>query len=250
MGDHAAEQGLATLYDLGKGVTRDAAAAYGWYRRAAEAGVVDAEFNVAVMRDDGDGTPRDLADAALWYARAASHGSRRAEYNLAQLYASGEGVPRNLDAARTWFRIAATALPAAADKLAGLSHGAAPLLSAADATGGLKPVQLAAPADGSTVTPLRVGDRSAIELVWTAPAQPAPSRFFVQVVALDETRASLAMHEVFAGYIDQTATLAAFSRTPGRYAWRVYAVTGTPRHYAASRWARFTVPAGVTSATP
>jgi uncharacterized protein len=36
-GDARAAFGLGLLYDLGEGVGQDAAAAYGWYRRAAEA---------------------------------------------------------------------------------------------------------------------------------------------------------------------------------------------------------------------
>ena len=45
-GDARAAFGLGLLYDLGEGVGQDAAAAYGWYRRAAEAGYVLAEFNL------------------------------------------------------------------------------------------------------------------------------------------------------------------------------------------------------------
>ena len=65
-------------YDLGEGVGQDAAAAYVWYRTAAEAGVGPAEFNIAVMCDSGVGTARNAAEAAVWYARAAAHGIARA----------------------------------------------------------------------------------------------------------------------------------------------------------------------------
>ncbi len=246
-GDTQAQLGLATLYDLGQGGARDAASAYGWYRRAAEAGVAAAEFNVAVMRDTGDGVARDTADAALWYARAAAHGNRRAQYNLGQLYAAGEGVPRNPDQAEMWFRDAATDLPAAAEKLAAMRRSEGdgrarppPAASVADeGAGPLAPVQPVAPANGSTVPALAgaPGDADAVELVWVAPAQAVPVRFFVQVLALD----AAGPHEVFATYLDETATLAPLERVPGRYAWRIYSVGRDLRHYAPSEWARFEV---------
>src|SRR5271168_3133523 len=120
-GDARAAFGLGLLYDLGEGDGQDAAAAYGWYRRAAEAGYVPAEFNIGVMCDSGAGTARNPTEAALWYARAAAHGYARAEYDLAQLYQSGEGVPRNLDMAASWYAAAAGhGLSAAALKLASL----------------------------------------------------------------------------------------------------------------------------------
>jgi len=120
-GDARAAFGLGLLYDLGEGVGQDAAAAYGWYLRAAEAGYVLAEFNLAVMCDSGTGTARNATEAALWYARAAAHGYARAEYDLAQLYQAGDGVPRNLDMAASWYADAAAhGLSAAARKVASL----------------------------------------------------------------------------------------------------------------------------------
>lgn len=124
-GDPDAQLGLASLYDLGQGVTRDPVTAYNWYRRAADAGLAAAEFNVAVMLDTGDGVPRDLAEAARWYSRAATRGNHRAQYNLGQLYATGSGVPRDLDLAAAWFAAAANDLPAAAEKLAAIRRASA-----------------------------------------------------------------------------------------------------------------------------
>ena len=64
-GDPRAAFGLGLFYDLGEGVGQDAAAAYVWYRTAAEAGVVAAEFNIAVMCDSSVGTVRNAAEAAV-----------------------------------------------------------------------------------------------------------------------------------------------------------------------------------------
>jgi TPR repeat protein len=43
----------------------------------------------------GQGVPRDEAQAANWYRRAAEQGYANAQYNLAALYAVGKGVPLN-----------------------------------------------------------------------------------------------------------------------------------------------------------
>lgn len=230
-GDPQAQLGLATLLDVGEGGARDAAAANRWYRRAAEFGLPEAEFNVAVMTDGGDGVARDAAAAALWYARAAAHGSHRAQYNLALLYLAGDGVPRNPEQAEEWFRAAAISLPAAMDKLSELRRIARRVQ--APKSQPLTPVQLAAPADGSTLA----ASGRPIELVWTAPAQATAIRFFVQVIALDDAR------EAFTADLDETATLANLGPATGRYAWRVYSVARDTRRYAASEWARFEIAA-------
>lgn len=234
-GDAAAQLGLGTLYDLGQGVPRDPVIAYGWYRRAAAAGSPAAEFNVAAMCDTGDGVPRNVAEAAVWYGRAAAHGNRRAQFNLGQLYAAGDGVPRNPEQAEAWFRAAAD-LPAAAERLAAMRQTRPRPPSAADAARPLAAALLVAPANGDVIPALAsAADR--VELVWISPAQPVPVRFFVQLLALD----SMEPHEVFATYLDETATLAMLDRVPGRYAWRVYAVARNQGRYAPSQWSEFQV---------
>jgi Sel1 repeat len=234
-GDPRAAFGLGLLYDLGEGVGQDAAAAYGWYRRAAEAGFVPAEFNIAVMYDSGIGTARSAAKAALWYASAAAHGNARAEYNLAQLYTAGDGVPRNLDVAEAWYAAAAAhGLSAAASKFASL-HENHPLAAApAAARPALTPAILSGPA----VTPaLKGGEDALVELSWTAPAQPVPVSFFVQVLALDSAGARPA----FSSYLKQSAILARLPSTPGTYAWRVYTVAISVPDYVPSAWRYFSL---------
>ncbi len=242
-GDPSAQLKVGTLYDLGQGVPRDPAVAYGWYRLAAAAGNPAAEFNVAAMYDSGDGVPRNTAEAALWYGRAAAHGNRRAQYNLGQLYAAGDGVPRNLDQAEAWFRAAAPDLPAAAERLAALRRAGSEARPRSPATADAgRPVEAAKPAtpmDGDVISVMAGSSDVAgkVELVWISPAQPVPVRFFVQLLALDPVEP----REVFATYLDETATLARLDRVPGRYAWRVYAVGRNVGHYAASGWNQFQV---------
>jgi hypothetical protein len=230
-GDPDAEIRLGALYDVGAGVTPDAAAAFCWYRRAAVAGVPEAAFNVAVMQDSGRGAPHDPVAAARWYARAAAAGFNRAEFNLALLYDSGEGVPRNPDVATAWFRAAAAGgVKEAANRI--------PLRLAGGVAGALQPVALDPP---DSVAP--AGEPIAsVPLTWAAMPQPAGASFTVEVAALDGG----APRPVFIAATERSAILAPLK--PGRYAGRVFAVTtGTAEaHYAIGDWTRFTV--GVTEA--
>lgn len=230
-GDAQAQLGLGVLYDAGQGVGRDPAAAYRWYRRAADAGLAEAQFNVAVMHDTGEGMPRDAAEAASWYARAAAHGNRRAQYNLGQLYEAGQGVPLNLEQAEVWYAAAAPDLPAAADKLAALRRPPrAPRRPKGD--GALAPAKPVVPADGSNV--LRRGP-AGVEFAWTAPANAAPVRFFVELMTLGAGKSQ----EAFTAYVDQSALLVPLGQVPGRFAWRVYTVGRDAGRYAVSPWSRF-----------
>ena len=240
-GDVQAQLGLALMFDLGQGVPRDSATAYKWYRRAAEAGNPEGEFNVAVMSDTGDGTRQDTAAAALWYARAAAHGNHRAQYNLGQLYAAGDGVPRNTDVAQAYFRAASAELPAALSKLKDLQRSSQTAQQAGTGEGETpRPAQPSAPLDGSTVPAVPAPMGASVELIWIAPAQALKVQFFVQLMALDEAGS----REVFATTVDSTSLLApVVQHVPGHYAWRVYSVELSPKHYAASDWNRFDVEA-------
>ena len=223
-GDGEAGYLVGLLYDLGNGVQPDAAAAYRWYLRAAEAGIPAAAFNVAVLLDSGRGVGRDLSAAALWYARAAAAGHARAQYNLAQLYEAGEGVPRNPDAADAWYRRAAEGgVAAATTRLAALHR----VTRAETSTLPVAPSPIA-PAGSITA-------QAAVAFVWKQPVQPADAKSFIEVVALD----SQGRHEVFADYSNVSALTVALP--PQRYAWRVFAVSPDPAHYAASSWTGFTV---------
>ena len=210
----------AVQYDL-KGET--APLAFALYRRAAEAGLSQAEFNVAVMLDSGRGVKPDARQAALWYARAAAHGERRAAYNLGQMYELGEGVPQNAQLARAWF--AASDLPAARERLTALAsrHEDAEALSSPS---------LVAPAGATPRN--RTGG---IELVWTSQPQPEPVRFFVELRAAGEAPGQ----EIFAGFVDTSSVFVTVRTLGGPYVWRVLAVAQTAGQYKASDWQHFEV---------
>ena len=214
-----------------EGVRRDlgnsaeaARSAFSSFRRAAEAGLPEAELNVAIMLDSGRGVDRDAVQAAIWYARSATHGNRRAAYNLGQLYEAGEGVPLNLDVARAWFALCA--LPAARE------HLAVRPLAAREPAALSAPVPLS-PRSGLTIDP----GQSGIELVWTSMPQPEAVRFFVELRALDRSGS----REVFSGSSDVTSIMAAKPDQPGIYAWRVLAIAPRAAQYTTSEWLVFRV---------
>lgn len=221
---------LGLLDDLGEGTPEDTAAAYRWYLRAAEAGHAQAEFNVAVMRDSGRGTVRDMATAAAWYSRAAARGNHRAQYNLALLYSDGDGVPRNQAVARAWFRLAASGLPAAAQKLR------APEIEASPADQKDRTLRSAIPVTPPSGTAILSDADGAIEIVWSAPAQVAPVRYFLQVIVRGEG----SQREIYAAYLDVTAVVVKLDRTEHAYAWRVFTVSPSSASYSVSSWTPFT----------
>ena len=59
----------------------------------------------------GRGVPADAKEASRWYRRAADADDIRAQYQLAQLYFDGTGVQRDYSAAYLWFALAATQAP-------------------------------------------------------------------------------------------------------------------------------------------
>ena len=59
------------------------------------------------MYDDGDGVPKNDAEALKWYRRAADQGDADAQFNLGLMYYNGEGVPKNDAEAYFWWNLAA-----------------------------------------------------------------------------------------------------------------------------------------------
>jgi TPR repeat protein len=80
--------------------------------RAAEGGSVQAQRVAGASLATGDWregkVPQDLPAAVAWYRRAAEAGDADAQYNLASMLGEGEGCERDLPAAREWLRRAVT----------------------------------------------------------------------------------------------------------------------------------------------
>lgn len=110
-GDPSAQFWLGAMYDLGRGVPKDFAAAARWYRRAAEQGNPMAQHNLATMYEQGQGVSAEyaLAAAIAWYRRAADQGYAPSQGNLGVLYAEGRGVKRDDVLAYKWFTLGGVA---------------------------------------------------------------------------------------------------------------------------------------------
>lgn len=223
-GDKDASFGLGVAYDLGQGVAPDARLACRFYTEAAERGHMAAAFNTAVMHDSGRcGNGRQADLAALWYGRAAAAGMGRAQFNLAQLYAAGDGVPRNPAVAAAWYRAAAAnGIPAAANRGGGARH-----------TGGQGPLLPVVPVFPNPAQP--VSSAEGATLVWTAPDEPEPAQFFLEIYALTPSGPV----EVGGQFLDVTATHVSLPPDATRFTWRVLTVSTDPPRYAVGPWCDF-----------
>jgi uncharacterized protein len=74
---------------------------------AAEQGYGRAQHNLGLMYNHGRGVPRDDAAAVAWYLKAAGQGDTAAQVQLGILYGTGQGVSQDPAAAASWFRKAA-----------------------------------------------------------------------------------------------------------------------------------------------
>lgn len=86
----------------GRDVARDTAAALGWFRRAAEAGLPDGLNMVGRCHELGWGTAPDHPEAARWFRKAAERGSDWGAYNLGCMLLYGDGIEHEPIEARAW----------------------------------------------------------------------------------------------------------------------------------------------------
>ena len=62
--------GNGACYNLGTGVTKDYTQAVYWFRKAAEQGHAEAQFQLGLCYSDGNGVERDKNTALYWYEKA------------------------------------------------------------------------------------------------------------------------------------------------------------------------------------
>ncbi|TAL31156.1 MAG: AAA family ATPase [Alphaproteobacteria bacterium] len=104
-GDAEAQRQLGDIYFFGEaGVPKDPVKAAEWYRRAADQGHSDAQFNLGRCYETGVGVKKNLADAVMWYRMAAGKGHAAAQNNLGLCYRYGNGVIKSSSEALYWFR--------------------------------------------------------------------------------------------------------------------------------------------------
>ena len=85
-GDGDAARNLGHLYRQGLGVEQNCATAAEWYRIAADAGVVTAQYNLGMLYlNGGPNFPENRMQAQLWLSKAATAGIVPAKQELARL---------------------------------------------------------------------------------------------------------------------------------------------------------------------
>jgi TPR repeat protein len=102
-----AQYNLGLVYTHGQGVPQDYVQAATWFRKAADQGNADAQTYLGTLYFHGWGVPQDDARAAFWYRKAADQGNADAQYNLGLVYTHGQGVPQDYVQAASWYRKAA-----------------------------------------------------------------------------------------------------------------------------------------------
>lgn len=105
-GSAEAQFTLGRVYETGRGVKADLAAARDWYTKAASQGHVAAAFNLGMLEAQS-GTREGYNHAVRWFNQAASRGLADAQFNLGMLYAQGLGIGRDPVEAFAWFSAAA-----------------------------------------------------------------------------------------------------------------------------------------------
>jgi hypothetical protein len=75
------------------------------YRKAAEQGDAEAQYNLGEAYYEGDGGSQDYAQAVMWWLKAAEQGWAAAQYQLGCAYSAGEGVPKDYVKAHMWFSL-------------------------------------------------------------------------------------------------------------------------------------------------
>ena len=73
---------------------RDVGEAAQWFRRAAEQGVVDSQYNLALLYEAGRGVDRNLREAYRWFAVAANAGDAVSREKVVELEAKLKGAER------------------------------------------------------------------------------------------------------------------------------------------------------------
>ena len=63
-------------------MTQDYAEAARWFRKAADQGLAEAQFNLGIMYDGGQGVAQDYAEAVRWFRKAADQSLAAAQFNL------------------------------------------------------------------------------------------------------------------------------------------------------------------------
>ena len=86
-GDAEAQYWLGAVFDdrsRWNGDAHDACEAVKWFRRAANQGYAEAQYDLGLIYFNGRGVTRDNGEAAKWFLKSAEQGHENAPYYLAR----------------------------------------------------------------------------------------------------------------------------------------------------------------------
>lgn len=98
---------LGLAYSQGRGLPQDKKTAAQWYEKAAEQGHASAIYNLGVLYEHGEGVAQDLSKALYWYGKSAESGNTDAQFNLGAMYSRGQGTEKDMRKAQIWYEKAA-----------------------------------------------------------------------------------------------------------------------------------------------
>jgi len=106
-GDEQSQYNYANMCRKGEGGPEDLPDAKENYKLAADQGHKEAQYQYAEICFFRDCGPRNLTDARKYYQKAADQGHKEAQYNCAVMCLRGEGGPEDLPDARKYLKLAA-----------------------------------------------------------------------------------------------------------------------------------------------
>ena len=121
-GDPDAQFNLGKMYLTGEGIPQDYAEAVRWFRLSADQGNSAAQYNLGLMYHDGLDVPQDYLEARKWFRLSADQGGPGAQFYLGFLYSRGLDVPRDYAEAARWYRLSADQGNSDAQYNLGLMH--------------------------------------------------------------------------------------------------------------------------------
>ena len=80
---------LGNEYFYGENRPANLALAVYWYKKAADKGIPEAQFNYASCLESGRGIKKNLADAFVWYKKASDQNFQPASFRIAKFYLTG-----------------------------------------------------------------------------------------------------------------------------------------------------------------
>lgn len=123
VGDEEAQMAVASAYESGREAKKNIAEAAKWYREAALAGNIEAEFRLARLVSKGaKGLTKDLVTAAKLYEAAANSGHLESQNAMGLAYQNGLGVGMSEAKAAEWYKKAAGGNLAAAQNNLGILY--------------------------------------------------------------------------------------------------------------------------------